>query len=123
MEPETAEAMIEKEVTKGYKKADTDTVKKLNEEDISIVKKLELEDRVFATSKLEAFHTLKDHKENFKNNPTSRLINPTKPELGRVSKIYLSEIVEIVRRESGLTQWKNTFDLLSWYNSLSNKQK
>ena len=78
---------------------------------------------MFTTSKQEAFISLKDHKPNFKNKPTSRLINPTKPELGKVSKRLLAKIVGIVRRESGLKQWKNTQELLAFYNGLPDKQK
>ena len=88
-----------------------------------IVTKLELEDRVFNKTKQDAFQTVKDHKPNFKNNPTSCLINPTKPELGRVSKKLLSKVVAIVRKKSGLTQWKNTYELLAWYNNLPDKHK
>ena len=35
------------------------------------------------------FITLKDHKENFANKPTVRLINPAKNEIGRLSKSIL----------------------------------
>ena len=38
------------------------------------------------------FISLKDHKENFQNNPTVRLINPAKNELGKISKIILDRI-------------------------------
>ena len=31
--------------------------------------------------------SLKDHKENFQNNPAVRLINPAENELGKVSKV------------------------------------
>ena len=37
-------------------------------------------------------NTLKDHKENFLNNPTVRLKNPAKNELGRISKARLDNI-------------------------------
>ena len=33
-----------------------------------------------------SFIAIKDHKENFDNQPTVRLINPAKNELGRISK-------------------------------------
>ena len=59
MEPEEADALLEKEITKEYKKAEAAIVDELNEEGIRIVKKLDLEERVFATSKLEAFQNLK----------------------------------------------------------------
>ena len=35
------------------------------------------------------FITLKDHKENFQKNPSMRLINPAKIELGRLSKFII----------------------------------
>ena len=38
------------------------------------------------------FITLKDHKENFINNPTVRLLNPAKNEVGRISKTISSQI-------------------------------
>ena len=38
------------------------------------------------------FFTLKDHKENFQNNPTVRLINSAKNEIGRISKVILGKI-------------------------------
>ena len=57
------------------------------------------------------------------NKSTSPLINPTKPEQGRVSKKMKRKIVNIVRKKSGLTQFNNTNDLLIWYNSLPDKQK
>ena len=37
-------------------------------------------------------HYLKDHKDNFQNNPKVRLINPAKTNIGQISKIYLQEI-------------------------------
>ena len=39
---------------------------------------VEIKDRVLATTKREAFYTLKYHKPNFKNKATIHLINPTK---------------------------------------------
>ena len=39
-----------------------------------------------------SFITIKDHKENFDNQPTVQLINPAKNELGRISKLILDKI-------------------------------
>ena len=55
-----------------------------------IANKLELGDQIFKTSKINANITLKDHKSTFSHNPTCRLLNPTKPEMGKVSKKILS---------------------------------
>ena len=57
-----------------------------------IAKRLNLDDRVNTTAKREAFITLKDHKPNFANNPTCRLINPAKSEIGKISKQILDRI-------------------------------
>ena len=51
-----------------------------------IAKKLELSDRIEQLARNAAFITLKDHKENFRSNSPSRLINPSKSELGKISK-------------------------------------
>ena len=40
-----------------------------------------------------AFITLKDHKENFRNSTKCKLINPSKSEVGLISKKYLSNII------------------------------
>ena len=69
----------------------------------------------------EAYGTYKDTKENFRENPKMRVLNPCKPELGRVSKQYLEKIVHEVRQKSGLLQWKNTLSCLQWFDKVENK--
>ena len=49
---------------------------------------------------------VKDHKENFQNNPKSRLINPAKNNLGLVSKQILDRIDNNIRSKMKLNQWK-----------------
>ena len=39
-----------------------------------------------------SYITLKDHKEDFQNNPKVRLINPAKLEIGKVANVILQEI-------------------------------
>ncbi len=84
--------LLNTSVTKSYKKAKPSTVNKINEEAVSIAKDLQLCDRIKALPLKEAFITLKDHKENFNNNPKCRLLNPTKSEIGLVSKQILERI-------------------------------
>ena len=68
------------------------------------------------------FITLKDHKENFQNNPSVRLINPAKNELGRLSKFIIQAINKELRHKFNLNQWKNTEDVIDWFNSINEKQ-
>jgi hypothetical protein len=64
---------------------------------------------------------LKDHKPNFDNNPTFRLINPSKSEIGRVSKLILDRIKTKVIEATHINQWKNTKSVLSWFNQVADK--
>ena len=69
----------------------------------------------------ESFVNLKDHKPNFNNNPSCRLLNPTKTEIGKISQQILSTTNSVVREKSGLQQWKNTKSTLEWFTNLANK--
>ena len=73
------------------------------------------------TAYREAFVTLKDHKENFRNKPTCRLIKPCKPELRKVSKQIGENINRNVRAKTNMNQWKNTNDVKNWFKNIKNK--
>ena len=51
-----------------------------------IVEKLEIDDRVEKMQETEAFLTIKDHKEGFPHTLSFRLINPSKSDIGKISK-------------------------------------
>ena len=72
-------------------------------------------------AKQQAFITLKDHKENFKNAPTGHLINPAKSEMGLLSKQILEKINTEMRRITSLNQWKNTTSVIKWFKNIPNK--
>ena len=114
--------VIEKDIHKVYKKASENAEGEINEKGKVIATKLDIDDRVFATQKRPAVITLKDHKENFPNSPETRLINPTKAELGRVSKLKLAKIISNLKVKTKLTQWKNDLAVIDWFNSLENKR-
>ena len=69
------------------------------------------------------FITLKDHKENSVNNPNTRLLNPAKNEIGRISKDILDNINKELRTILQLNQWKNTKDVISWFKEIPNKSR
>ena len=110
-------------ITKDYKIAEEETIKDIEKNDKQVAASLEVEERMFRTSKRDAFITIKDHKPNFVNNTKCRLINPTKSELGRVSKQMLAQIVSTVKRKSQLQQWRNTHSVIEWFTKLNNKEK
>jgi hypothetical protein len=92
MNPKSYNDLLQKNITKTYKTIPAETVNNIENEAKSIAERLNLADRINTTAQREAFVTLKDHKPNFDNNPTCRLINPSKSEIGRVSKLILDRI-------------------------------
>ena len=73
--------------------------------------------------KRDTYIILKDHKKQFMNNPQFRVINPTKSELGMISKQMLTEIISAVKSKSQLVQWKNSDSTIDWFVKLENKKK
>ena len=94
MKPTDYQSLIDKNVQKTYKKSSSSQITSINQEAKSIASELDLDDRIEAIAERESFITLKDHKPNFSTTPTCRLINPTKSELGKVSKQLLERIVK-----------------------------
>ena len=68
------------------------------------------------------FFTLKNHKDNFQNNPTVKLINPTKNEIGRINKVILGKIDSILIKHLKVNQWKNTQNLIKWFIKIDEKK-
>ena len=58
----------------------------------NIAKTIQLSDKIEWLAKTPAFITLKDHKDSFQSSLHCRLINPSKSELGKVSKSILENI-------------------------------
>ena len=112
---------MQKNITKTYKKVALNVTNPIDLEAKTIAKKLQLDDRVNATAKREAFITVKDHKPNFANNPTCRLIKPAKSEMGKVGKQILARENNNIVTKLGLNQWKNTKAVLNWFNNIENK--
>ena len=81
----------------------------------------EILDRMHINSTNTCFITLKDYKENFLNNPTVRLINPVKNELGRISKTILDNINKHLCTRLNINQWKNTASVIEWFKRIEQK--
>ena len=76
MDTQSYNDLLQKNITKTYKKVTPDTADSIELKAKDIAKKLRLDRRINTTAKREAFITLKVHKPNFGNNPTCRLTNP-----------------------------------------------
>ena len=89
--------------------------KKINIASKQILKNIKILNRVEIKGDNNCFFTLRDHKDNFVNNPQVRLINPAKNELGRVSKAILGKINLAKREHFSFNQWKNTQKVIDWF--------
>ena len=71
----------------------------------------------------DAYITLKDHKEDFSRNLPCRLINPAKPEVGKISKAILDRVLSEIRPHLRINAWKNTTSVIDWFNNIHDKQR
>ena len=105
---DTYNKLMHDNITKAYKHGSEGTISQIDDELKHISNNLGIGDRIEQMKKREAFISLKDHKENFENNPKCRLINPAKSESGKLGKIILDKINSNLRKIVNLNQWKNT---------------
>ena len=115
--------LLRDSITTTYKKASTDAANIIDSQAKSMAQELNIDNRTEQIAKQQAFITLKDHKGNFANHPTCRLINPAKSELGKVSKQILHNINSKIRKMTKLNQWKNTSEVINWFTNIPNMQK
>ena len=122
MSPKKYDEFMTNHITTDYTQADIADFDNVTREDKRIAEDLGIAERVPITSKREAFSSLKDHKDDFQNNPKGRILNPCKPELGKVSKQLLDPINVKLRKMTGLMQWKNSLSVIQWFSKLEDKQ-
>ena len=110
-------------VPKTCKHGSEGTISQIDDELKHISNNLRIGDRIEQMKKREAFISLKDHKENFGNNPKCRLINPAKSESGKLCKIILDKANSNLRKILNLNQWKNTQNVIKWFDDIKEKHR
>ena len=86
-----------------------------------IAQKLEIDERVEKMQETEAFLTIKDHKEGFPHTLSFRLINPSKSDIGKISKSLLDSINENILKQTNVNQWRNTPQGITWFKNIKSK--
>ena len=109
-------------ITKTYKKCNKTKVNQINYQVKTIIEKLEIIDRVEKMQESEAFVTIKYHKDNFPNSLSFRLINPSKSDIGKISKTILDKINEAIINNTKVNRWKNTSEVIKWFENITNKK-
>ena len=115
MTKEKYEKYLLENVTKIFKRTPRSKINRINIEAKNIVTKLGIEDRVERLSEGNTYITVKDHKEEFPEKPSFRLINPSKSEIGKISKIIVDKVNKVVIEPTKLNQWKNTNIVIEWF--------
>ena len=70
--------------------------------------KLKLEDQIQILDDNDAYIFIKDHKEGFPDKISCRLINPSKTDIGKISKQILDKVNTSILEKIKVNQWKNT---------------
>ena len=122
MSKENYNKLLNENITKTYKKTDSSMKDKIDKEAANIAKSFHIQDRVERYAERKAFITLKDHKENFRSNTKCRLLNPSKSEIGSISKTFLERIIGDVKRSTKVNQWRETSAVIDWFKKIENKK-
>ena len=72
--------------------------------------------------KNESYITIKDHTEHFPNK-ICRLINPSKSDIGKISKTISEKIITKIVSLANVNQWKNSTLVIEWYKTIPNKDQ
>ena len=117
--------MLRNVVTETYKISSQNKVAQVNKDTLNLIQTHEagLETKVEVFTQTEAFISVKDHKNCFPQKVDVRLINPAKPQLGKITKIKLQTINSELRYKTKLNQLQSTNDAISWFNSLKYKKQ
>ena len=108
-------------ITSKYKKTDKHTTTNINKEGIKHAKEASIIDRIEINGTSNSFITLKDHKENFLNQLTIRLLNHVKNEIGRINNHILQNINTILSKKIKVNECKKTEGVIKWFENIPNK--
>ena len=100
-------------ITTAYYKANRSTGTKIHKEGVKFANQADKLDKIEMNGTGNSFVTLKDHKENFMNHPTTRLKSPSKNEIGGISKHILVQIKTNLISKLSVNEWKSTISVIS----------
>ena len=123
MDVRTYEKLLRDNLTANYKITDPNTENEININARKITDQLEISDRVEQIALKDAYITVKDHKKEFPNKISCRLINPTKSNIGKISKHFLDKINKNLIEKLELKLLKNTEETIQWFKNLDNKKE
>ena len=109
-------------ITKSYKISKEDLAKLINDESEKLIdREIYKNNKIPKNTESDAFNTVKDHKKQFPLNIECKLLNPGKNHISRISKKILENIVYKVRLATKLLQWKNSSEVIRWFDKIGQK--
>ena len=87
----------------------------------TLCEKLNIDDRLQQMQESETFIAVKEQK-GFSHTLSFSFINPSKSDIGKISKSILDTINKAVLSTISVNQWKNTSDFIKWFNSIHTKK-
>ena len=113
--------LLNQNITSTYKKCKQEEVAITNKKASEIAKKLKIENRIDQFIEADAYIKIKDHKPNFPARTQCRLINPSKSNIGKISKQITVKIVSKIKNIRRSNLWKNSQEVIDWFKGLQNK--
>ena len=123
MSKDTYTKHLTETVTKTYKQCSRKKVKYINYNSKLIAQELSIDNRVVKMLETEAYITVKDHKEGFPHKLSFRLLNPSKSDIGKISKNIPDRINKSLIASTHVNQWKNTSSVIEGFKNIPNKRQ
>ena len=117
------ERMMHENVTKPYKKCNTNKSNSIIFKSKQIASKLKIDNHVQKLDENETYVTIKHHNEGFPEKISCRLINLPKTDIGKISKQMLARVNKTMLGKNKVNQWKNTSSVIEWYCNIKRKDQ
>ena len=121
VEKEDYKEYLRDNITETHKKPTNSKVNRVDLDAKKIVDKLLISDGIDQLQKHDACITVKDHKESFPHNPSLRLINPSKPDIGKISRSTLDQMNKEITSSIRVKQWNKSSAVIKYFRNIENK--
>ena len=125
VEPSLYSKLLDNNIKANYKKVDNNVINDINKGSKKCIEVLnpDLTNRVEKITPKNSYITIKDHKQEFPNKIQCRLINPTKTNIGKISKQILEKINNEIIKKTNLRLLKNSKAAIDWFISKKPKKE
>ena len=110
--------LLNDNITNAYRKTNKNCINKINKDASMIAKPLSIDDRIEKIQESQTYITVKDHKDNFPHSISCRLIDPSKTDIGKISKAILDKINIQLLSSIKVNQWKNSDSVINWFKNI-----